>query len=47
MGVQGNDATVKFEALGDDTLEAEVMPTRKLLALMEQGAPQGTLYGAF
>lgn len=35
------------EALDADALEVEVTLARELLALMEQGAPQGTLYGAF
>jgi Ca-activated chloride channel family protein len=34
------------ELIGDDTLEPEAQLARDLLALMEQDAPQGDLYGA-
>lgn len=43
--------TTRFEAdaeeLGDDTLKREVTFAQELLALMEKGTPQGTLYGEF
>lgn len=43
--------TIRFEAdaeaLGDATLKREVTFAQELLALMEKGAPQGTLYGEF